>query len=305
MTNPHDSDNEETRHFPSAAQDAAYAACISTDSPQSCAPAYRLAYDDPEFMLRDEMRAVRLMLELSKPETLLTEHDIQHTAVIFGSARTCASDHSDSSQKGSHQSARNQAYHQARTLARMITEESLAGACPTLHVVTGGGPGIMEAANRGAHDAGGKTAGLNIVLPHEQKPNRYVTPELCFRFHYFAMRKLHFLLRAVAVVVFPGGFGTLDELFETLTLIQTGKIRPLPLILFDKAYWERLIDWELLVSEGMINRSDLAYFTFVDTPEQAWQIIHRHITCPLAPPQAHSVAETVTKTEAAPKQTPQ
>jgi uncharacterized protein (TIGR00730 family) len=234
-------------------------------------------------MLRDDMRPVRLALELSKPEALLTEHGIDNTVVIFGSARTPApavstTPEADAATQPSTQTpAKTSAYEQAQTLAHLITEQSLAGTCPTLHIVTGGGPGIMEAANRGAHQAQGKSVGLNIVLPHEQKPNQYVTPELCFRFHYFAMRKLHSLLRAVAVVVFPGGFGTLDELFETLTLIQTGKIRPLPLILFDKAYWQKLVNWDTLISEGMISASDLEYITFVDTPQQAWQIIYDSI----------------------------
>lgn len=264
---------KDTRHFPTAAEDAAIAACGQIDSPQGCAKAYRLAFDDLDFMLRDEMRPVRMMLELSKPESLLTEHGIDHTVVIFGSARTRPT---AQAQEGEARSPC--AYTQAETLAELITQNSLAGACPTLHIVTGGGPGIMEAANRGANRAQGKSVGLNIVLPQEQKPNPYITPELCFRFHYFAMRKLHFLLRAMAVVVFPGGFGTLDELFETLTLIQTGKIKPLPLILFDKAFWNRLINWDLLVSEGMITAEDLNYITFVETPEDAWSVILAHIS---------------------------
>jgi hypothetical protein len=168
-------------------------------------------------------------------------------------------------------------YQQARALAKLITEQSLLNQIPKLHVMTGGGPGIMEAANRGAHDAGGQSIGLNIVLPHEQQPNPFITPELCFRFHYFAMRKMHFLLRAQALVIFPGGFGTLDELFETLTLLQTKKIDSLPILLFGKAFWQQAVDFELLVEEGMISRENLKIFRYVDSPEEAWGIISKHV----------------------------
>lgn len=283
-----------TRNFPSAAEDAKTARLTPAVTPQVASSAYRLAFDDDEFLLREELRPVRLLLELSKPEMTLTEHQIRHTVVMFGSARTLSQQqaealvhvaeqslqqdpHNAQLQKLLAQAKRNrrqaQNYEIARELARMITEHCERKNTVPIHVVTGGGPGIMEAANRGAHEAGGRSIGLNIVLPREQEPNPYITPELCFRFHYFAMRKMHFLMRARVLVAFPGGFGTLDELFETLTLIQTGKIKPLPVLMFDRAYWQRLINWELLIEEGMINPEDLALFTYVDSVEEAWEII--------------------------------
>lgn len=283
-----------TRNFPSAAEDAKTARLTPAVTPQVASSAYRLAFDDDEFLLREELRPVRLLLELSKPEMTQAEHQIRHTVVMFGSARTLSQQQAEalvqvaeqSLQQDPHncqlqrllaQAKRNQRqaqnYEIARELARMITEHSEREDTVPIHVVTGGGPGIMEAANRGAHEAGGRSIGLNIVLPREQEPNPYITPELCFRFHYFAMRKMHFLMRARVLVAFPGGFGTLDELFETLTLIQTGKIKPLPVLMFDRAYWQRLINWELLIEEGMISPEDLALFTYVDSVEEAWEII--------------------------------
>ena len=283
-----------TRNFPSAADDAKTARLTPAVTPQVASSAYRLAFDDDEFLLREELRPVRLLLELSKPEMTLTEHQIRHTVVMFGSARTLSQQQAEalvqvaeqSLQQDPHncqlqrllaQAKRNQRqaqnYEIARELARMITEHCEREDTVPIHVVTGGGPGIMEAANRGAHEAGGRSIGLNIVLPREQEPNPYITPELCFRFHYFAMRKMHFLMRARVLVAFPGGFGTLDELLETLTLIQTGKIKPLPVLMFDRAYWQRLINWELLIEEGMISPEDLALFTYVDSVEEAWEII--------------------------------
>lgn len=282
------------RNFPSAADDAKTARLTPAVTPQLASPSYRLAFDDEEFLLRDEMRPVRLLLELSKPEMILTEHQVRHTVVIFGSARTLSQveaealvqlaeqnlqrDPADTTlQSLLAQAKRNlrqaQNYETAQALARVITERSIEENTVPLHVVTGGGPGIMEAANRGAHAAGGQSVGLNIVLPREQEPNPYITPELCFRFHYFAMRKMHFLMRARALVAFPGGFGTLDELFETLTLIQTGKIKPLPLLMFDRAYWQKLINWDLLVEDGMISPEDLTLLTYVDSVEEAWEIM--------------------------------
>ena len=263
-------------------------------SEQESSSAYRLAYDDIDFLLRDEMRPVRFLLELSKPELVLQEHGVNHAVVIFGSARTTSmenallqkqeiehalSDRPDDpdllaglakADAGLRQAGY---YEQARKLAGLVSEKSGCKDCPKLHVITGGGPGVMEAANRGAQEVGAESVGLNIVLPHEQHPNPYITPELCFQFHYFALRKMHFMLRARAMVAFPGGFGTLDELFETLTLIQTRKIEPLPVLLFGKDYWERLIDFDLLVEEGMINQEDLAIFQFVDDEDRAWEII--------------------------------
>ena len=282
------------RNFPSAADDAKTARLTPAVTPQLASPSYRLAFDDEEFLLRDEMRPVRLLLELSKPEMILTEHQVRHTVVIFGSARTLSRQEAEgfvqlaesnvqqdpqntllqsllSQAKRNWRQAQN--YETAQELARIITERSEVENISPIHVVTGGGPGIMEAANRGAHEAGGQSVGLNIVLPREQEPNPYITPELCFRFHYFAMRKMHFLMRARALVAFPGGFGTLDELFETLTLIQTGKIKPLPLLMFDRAYWQKLINWDLLVEDGMISPEDLTLLTYVDSVEEAWEII--------------------------------
>jgi uncharacterized protein (TIGR00730 family) len=223
-------------------------------------PAYRLAYDDIDYLLADEQRPMRLLLELDKPEEELKAHGIEHTVGIFGSARI---------------NEKNTYYQQARELAALISTKSGCDGCPDLHVVTGGGPGIMEAANRGASEAGYESIGLNIVLPHEQYPNEYITPELCFRFHYFAIRKMHFLLRARAIVAFPGGFGTIDEVFEALTLVQTGKIEPLPILLFGSEYWHRLINFDVFIEEGMANPDDLECFAFVDDVEEAWEIIRQ------------------------------
>ncbi|MCR6651747.1 MAG: TIGR00730 family Rossman fold protein [Cellvibrionaceae bacterium] len=289
-----DTSDPNSRNFPSAADDAKTARLTPAVTPQVASSAYRLAFDDDEFLLRDEMRPVRLLLELSKPEMTLTEHQVRNTVVIFGSARTLSGEAaqtvlaaaeknlSDEPENPALQALVRQAkrnlrqaenYETARNLAQIITECcGKEGAIP-LHVVTGGGPGIMEAANRGAHEAGGRSVGLNIVLPREQEPNPYITPELCFRFHYFAMRKMHFLLRARVLVAFPGGFGTLDELFETLTLIQTGKVKTLPLLMFDRTYWENLINWNLMVEEGMISPEDLTLLKFVDSVEEAWEVI--------------------------------
>ena len=268
------------------------------ENEQLNSPAYRLAFDDIEFLLRDEMRPVRFLLELSKPEILLKEHGVNHSVVIFGSARTCdmeqallkresarqalENDSDDSSLHAAYAKAEAavrhaQYYEQARELASLVSARSGCDDCPKLHVITGGGPGVMEAANRGASEVGAESVGLNIVLPHEQQPNPYITPELCFQFHYFAMRKMHFMLRARALVAFPGGFGTMDELFETLTLIQTGKINHLPVLLFGKDYWQKLINFDLMVEEGMISREDLSIFQFVDDVERAWEIIRESL----------------------------
>lgn len=258
---------------------------------------YQLAYDDQDFILRDEMRPVRLMLELSKAEMILNEHNINHTIVIFGSSRTPRPDEAeamlaaanaaltvsphDQASKEKHEQAlkqvdRAQYYNQARQLAELITRQSQQTETP-LFITTGGGPGIMEAANLGACDANGQSIGLNIVLPHEQYPNSYITPELCFQFHYFGIRKMHFLMRARALVVFPGGFGTLDELFDALTLLQTQKIKPLPVLLFGREYWQNVINFELLLNERMIANQDLALFNYVESVDEAWQIIQQFI----------------------------
>ena len=222
-------------------------------------PSYEKSFFDDAFMSREELRGVRLQLELLKPEHILSDSNIKNTIAIFGSARTKRGDGSNHYEE---------CYELARALCShpKIIENHV-------HLVTGGGPGIMEAANRGAYDAGAKSIGLNIELPFEQKPNPFITPELCFNFHYFAMRKMHFLLRCKGIVVFPGGFGTLDELFETLTLIQTKKIKPIPIILFDKDYWTGLINFELLVTQGMISEDDLKLMSFANNIHHACETI--------------------------------
>lgn len=285
--------------FPSAAEDVQRFRNSHLATPQSSSPAYRLAYADTDFILTDEMRPVRLLLELSKPELTLQQHNIHHTIVIFGSARildpdTAANNLSAVDEKLRLQPAdsllltarqkaikdldKSRYYSEARRLAEKITRESCAHNLPRLHIITGGGPGIMEAANRGAADAGGESIGLNITLPQEQRPNPYITPDLCFQFHYFAMRKMHFLLRAQALVIFPGGFGTLDELLETLTLVQTRKIQALPIIAFDRQYWESLLNFDLLVDEGMISAEDRNLIQFVDSADAAWAIVRDFIS---------------------------
>ena len=238
------------------------------DTPQTRAPAYRLAFTDDDFMCRQELRPVRLQLELLKPEMELDAHGVKSTIVLFGGARIPAPAHKDKARTKTLADL-SHFYDEAREFARLLTIEGLK--TPELEkvVVTGGGPGVMEAGSRGAADAGGVSIGLNIVLPHEQAPNEYVTPELCFNFHYFAIRKMHFLMRAEAIAVFPGGFGTLDELFESLTLIQTGRMKQIPILLFGREFWERIIDWKALEDAGTISPDDLKLFRFVDTAEEA------------------------------------
>ncbi len=260
--------------FPHAREDMARAdEVIETD--QTLSPAYRLAFADMDFMLRRELRPVRFQLELLKPEVLLAEHDIRSTVVVFGSARVPTPDECDPEElemKPGRVLNKKHAYDEARKLARIASIEGQKQDSEGREfvVVTGGGPGIMEAANRGAADVDAESMGLNIVLPHEQAPNRYITPELCFQFHYFAIRKMHFMMRARALVCFPGGFGTLDELFEALTLIQTGKAKPIPFLLFDEAYWRRIINFEAMVEEGVISASDLDLFSYVESADEAW-----------------------------------
>lgn len=251
---------------------------------------------DIEFLQRDELRPLRLGLELLKPELIQTEQGIRSTIVVFGSARLVepararlALEVATAELKSAPQDPWRQRqvtlaerrvamahyYDIAREFGRLVSATcQIDGQCDYV-IVTGGGPGIMEAANRGASDAGAKSMGLNITLPHEQQPNAYITPDLCFQFRYFALRKMHFLLRARALVVFPGGFGTLDELFETLTLLQTGKTRNLTIVLIGQAYWERLINWSMLVEEGLIGPHDLSLFHFAETAQQAWDLISR------------------------------
>lgn len=266
------------------------------DSSQTRSPSYRLAYQDSEFLLRDELRPVRLQLELLKPELIQLEQYIESTIVIFGSARIpdpeSAKKHLESldeeSQKNGSDSklavklkrarraaANSRYYEEARKLARLISAGCQSSDKMTHVITTGGGQGIMEAANRGAYDVGAKSMGLNIVLPFEQTPNPYITPDLSFQFHYFAIRKMHFLMRAQALVVFPGGFGTMDELFETLTLVQTKKIRPIPVLLFGEEYWKRAINFDVFVEEGTISEEDLEIFKYVETAEEAWEIIQK------------------------------
>jgi uncharacterized protein (TIGR00730 family) len=265
--------------LPHAHEDARRAT-IRADTAQTCSPSYRLAFADPDFLLRDELRPVRLQLELWKPELLLAEHAIESTIVVFGSARLPrpGADAGTAPPPPGAVLDQERAYNEARAFGRLV---SAAGQLQPREqrrfvVVTGGGPGIMEAANRGAHDVGAKSIGLNIVLPEEQAPNPYITPELCFQFHYFALRKMHFMLRALALVCFPGGFGTLDELFDALTLIQTGKAEPIPILLFDEAYWRRIINFEAMAEEGTIAPADLELVAYVESADEAWQRICEH-----------------------------
>lgn len=242
------------------------------DTPQTRAPAYRLAFADEEFLCRDELRPVRLQLELLKPQMILDERGIESTIVLFGGARI-----PEPAQKAKARTETlaelSQYYDEAREFARLMTEKSLKSYGRENVIVTGGGPGVMEAGNRGAADAGGASIGLNIVLPHEQAPNEYVTPDLCFNFHYFAIRKMHFLMRARAICVFPGGFGTLDELFEALTLIQTGRMDRVPVLLFGGDFWRKIVNWEALSDAGTISAEDLSLFAFVETAQEAMHVI--------------------------------
>ncbi len=242
------------------------------DTPQTRAPAYRLAFTDAEFLCREELRPVRLQLELLKPQMIMDERGVESTVVLMGSARI-PDPEGEAKGKSKGLKALSHWYDEARKLARLITEHSLQSYGREHVIVTGGGPGIMEAGNRGADDAGGHSIGLNIVLPHEQAPNAYVTPDLCFNFHYFAVRKMHFLMRARAVCIFPGGFGTLDEMFETLTLIQTGRMDRVPFLLFGKEFWETVINWQALADAGTITAKDLDLFQYVETAEEAAKII--------------------------------
>ena len=233
---------------------------IKPNAAQMAAPSYRMAAMDQDFLLGDSMRGVRFLMEYAKPEEALRAWGVRSTIVVFGSARV-REDH--------------RWYQQARAFGRLASERggALRGSVgqPRDNVIaTGGGPGIMEAANRGAVDAGAPSIGFNITLPHEQEPNAYSTPELTFRFHYFAMRKMHLAMRANALVVFPGGFGTFDEMFEILTLRQTGKAPPVPVVLVDRAYWTSVIGFEALVEHGMIAPSDLNLIGFAEDAEGVW-----------------------------------
>jgi uncharacterized protein (TIGR00730 family) len=251
------------------------------------ADAYRLAFADPEFLLRRETRGLRMQLEMLKPDLEQQRLGIESTIVVFGSARFVSGEQAQrlleqartsgdaKALKTAERQVRNSIYYeQAREFAQLVSRHSKAcAAAEQIFICTGGGPGIMEAANRGAQEAGMPNVGLNIALPHEQGANPYITPALNFKFHYFALRKMHFMMRAKALVAFPGGYGTLDELFEVLTLVQTGKAKPVPILLYGSDYWKRLMKLELLLEEGAISPEDLDLFQYVDTPQQAWDLI--------------------------------
>ena len=273
----------EERKFRPARQEADDAR-KAIETPQTSSAAYKLAFQDNEFLLREDLRPVRFQLELLKPQLLMDEARIESTFVFYGSARIPEPDQVQAridaattpEQKKIAENLGKKAryYEEARKLARIAAQYPVnAAGCRHFVVCSGGGPSIMEAANRGAVDVGQTTIGMNIVLPHEQAPNLFVTPELSFQFHYFALRKMHFLLRARALAVFPGGFGTFDEMFELLTLIQTGKIEPIPVLFYGKEFWTRVVNFEALVEEGVISPRDLNLFHFVETAEEGWEIV--------------------------------
>lgn len=272
------------RRFYKAQQEADFAD-NQLSTPQTQSKSYRLAFQDEEFLLREDLRPVRFQLELLKTEMLLDEANIGSMLVIYGSARIPEPEAAEAllaTAEGERaqiiaQRMKDKSvfYEEARQLARIASQAAITDEEGRRHFVvcSGGGPSIMEAANRGAHDVGAESVGLNIVLPHEQAPNLYVTPRLSFQFHYFALRKMHFLLRARAVAAFPGGFGTFDEFFELLTLVQTGKIKKMPILLFGKEFWNRVVNFEELMLEGVISPPDLELFQFVETAEEAWAAI--------------------------------
>ncbi len=269
----------------------------SSPTEQQRSSSYIPADRDTAFLQREELRSLRLGLELLKPELIQHEQGIRSTIVVFGSARlqepaaareALRSAETEASRAPNDQVCRQRVaiarrqldlsiyYNEAREFGRLVSSTcQIDGRCDYV-IVTGGGPGIMEAANRGAADVGAKSIGLNITLPHEQYPNRYITPELCFQFRYFALRKMHFLIRAKALVAFPGGFGTLDELFETLTLVQTGKVANVVIVLVGRAFWERSINWQTLIDDGFISPHDLRLFHYAETAQEAWETIARH-----------------------------
>lgn len=257
--------------LPDAEEDCRAASEIP-DTAQTRSPSYRLAFTDPDFLLREELRPVRLQLELLKPEMIMAERRIVSTIVLFGGARIPAPEKQ-------HLTANpvlaglSKYYEEARRFAKLMTERSIQSYGHENVIVTGGGPGVMEAGNRGAQEAGGISIGLNIVLPHEQAPNHYITPDLTFNFHYFALRKMHFLMRAKAMAFFPGGFGTLDEMFESLTLVQSGRMKRIPILLFGQEFWHKIINWDALAEAGTISPEDLDLISFVETAEEAVKII--------------------------------
>lgn len=285
MTKTTDEKNINRRRFYKAEQEVDFAD-KQAGTLQTTHPAYRLAFRDTEFLLRDELRPVRFQLELLKPEMLFEEANIGSTLVVYGSARIPAPEQCDALLEAATTPeakavaeklvAKAKYYDEARKLARLASQCAIVeGGKRHFVVCSGGGPSIMEAANRGAADVGAETLGLNIVLPHEQAPNPYVTPRLSFQFHYFALRKMHFLLRARAVAAFPGGFGTLDELLELLTLVQTGKMKPIPILLYGREYWSRVVNFEAMAEEGVINPKDLELFRWCETAEEGWEHITR------------------------------
>jgi len=271
-------------------------------------PSYREADQDIGFLNRDETRGVRLQLDYFKPESLLQRHEVLHTIVVFGSTRipepaaarrnverlqdalACDAGNAELRRRlvvAERIAAKSHYYDVCREFGRLVGNAGKGPADSRVVVMTGGGPGMMEAANRGAFDVGAKSVGLNINLPHEQYPNPYITPDLCFRFHYFALRKLHFLLRAKALVAFPGGFGTFDELFETLTLVQTRKIRPVPVVLVGEQYWRQAFDVDFLSAEGVIDAEDRELFWYAENAQDIWEGIlrwHEINGEPLLPP---------------------
>ena len=259
-------------------------------------PAYKLAFEDVDFLAKNDLRPLRLQLELLKPEWYLRQANVRSTVVVFGSARLLPIDEAerrlaelmatpgghptDASQQSALAEARKRVqyapyYEEARKFGALVSARFQQQERRDFVVVTGGGPGIMEAANRGAHEVGARSAGFNIQLPHEQTPNPYISEELCFRFHYFALRKMHFLMRAKALLAFPGGYGTLDEVFDVLTLMQTGKIGRIPVVLVGETFWRRAIDFDFLAEEGVISRADTELFNVVETAEQAVSVLER------------------------------
>jgi uncharacterized protein (TIGR00730 family) len=292
------------RPFRSAREEIKESEKISrpAESQQEASPAYRLAFTDQDFLLRKDLRPVRVQLELMKPEVMLHQEHIESTIVIFGSARIPEKKKAEQKLKKAQEVAaqdptdillqkqvtiaerivaKSYYYDQARELAKIVSSRYQNISERHFVIVTGGGPGIMEAANRGAHDAAAKSIGLNIVLPMEQGPNPYISPELCFRFHYFAIRKMHFLIRARALIAFPGGFGTFDELFEALTLLQNKKIEPIPILLFGREFWSKVVNFDVLVEEGVIAPEDLRLFQYVETAEEAWKAIAHFYHLPM------------------------
>ncbi len=283
--------SSKTKAAPLAAQDPAHQERIHALKQSSC---YRVAHLDPDFMGREELRPVRLQLELLKPDLIQQEQNVRSTLVVFGGTRIVERPIAEARLEEARAALRRKPddavaqrrvrvaenvlkkahyYEEARAFARLVSSQCQANHQLDYVIVTGGGPGIMEAANRGAYDVGAKSIGLNITLPFEQEPNSFITPELCFEFKYFAIRKMHFLMRAKAMVAFPGGFGTMDELFEALTLIQTQRMQPIPVILFGRDYWERLVDWEMFVEEGTISPEDLELIRYAESAQEAWQVI--------------------------------